>query len=291
MCYLAMRFIETGGAPMKRCITQLLPTVESNRNSLQPPTSRGNFSLQSGAYSNPLAYQVIAGRRLKVCGWNQREFQRRICSFTLALLSSLTGCGEGEQGAPNIQPQQPNVVSLDPQNWYLVYGSGMPPHPSAIAGGAWSFDFPSSANGGSVNYVQTPFNATKPLHNVSITFRVDSVSPQYQVIDPTDIPPATVRMFFEQRNDDLISADGRWWATASVYNLGSQDNTTLTITIPLTPDQWSNVYGQYDAQSFYASLENVGWIGVTFGGGKFAGHGVALNSGSARYILIDYHVN
>jgi hypothetical protein len=61
--------------------------------------------------------------------------------------------------------------------------------------------------------------------------------------------------------------------------------------VPLTPDQWSNVFGQRDSQSFYAALANVGWIGVTFGGQYFWGHGVALASGSAKYILVGFQVN
>ncbi len=89
----------------------------------------------------------------------------------------------------------------------------------------------------------------------------------------------------------LPDPNGRWWAGASVYNLGSQDNTTITFVVPLTPDQWSNVYGQRDPQAFYAALANIGWIGVTCGGQYFWGHGVALSGGSAKYILVDFQVD
>ena len=200
--------------------------------------------------------------------------------------SALTGCGI--QPPPDIVPAQANVVSLDPQNWYIYYSSGTPAHPLADADGAWSFGFPVS---GHVNYVQTPFNTTTALHNVTVTFKVESDAPDYRVVDASDIPPATVHVFFEQKNDDLIEPGGRWWAGASLYNLGSQDNTTITLVLPLTPDQWSDVYGEHDAQSFYAALANVGWVGVTCGGQYFWGHGVGLNSGSAKYVLIDLQVN
>jgi uncharacterized protein YndB with AHSA1/START domain len=167
----------------------------------------------------------------------------------------------------------------------------MPPYPSADIEGAWSFEFPSSATGGHVNYVQTPFRATTPPHNVSITFKVESSGAQYVVLDPGDHPPATFYLFFEQRGDDLSSADGRWWSHTGGYNLGSQDGLVLTITVPFTPDGWSNVYGQQDAQAFSAALANIGWIGVTFGGQYFRGHGVALGGGSAKFILVDFKVN
>ena len=67
-----------------------------------------------------------------------------------------------------------------------------------------------------------------------------------------------------------------------LYNLGSKDNTIVSFSVPLTPDQWSNVYGQRDSKSFYAALANVGWIGVTFGGQYFWGHGSHAQPAAVR---------
>lgn len=220
----------------------------------------------------------------------ERKLVRSVAAMTLAILICLPGCAEHTDGIvppPNIPPRQPNVVSLDPQDWYIFYSAGMPLHPFTDVEGAWSFLFPTT---GHVNYIQTPFNATTVPHSVHITFRVASDAPQYEVIDPNDILPATVRIFFEQRNDNLINPDGRWWADTSVYNLGSHDNNTITTIVAFDPSQWSNVDGQFDPQSFYAALTNVGWIGLTCGGQYFFGHGVALGSGAAMYNLVDFHV-
>ena len=129
------------------------------------------------------------------------------------------------------------------------------------------------------------------LHNVTITFKIESHAPKYLVIDPTDHLPATVHLFFEQKNDDGRNPNGRWWATWSKYDFGSQDNTTTTFVIPLTRDQWSNVIGERDATAFYAALSNVGWIGITCGGQFFFGHGIAMDSGSAKYAVVDLSVN
>jgi hypothetical protein len=226
--------------------------------------------------------------------------QRRrwlILANRLILLLSfgcLVGCGilgpQGTDGPPDILPQEPNVVSLAPQNWYIYYSAGMPANPVADIDGAWSIAFPSSESNGHVNYIQTPFDATTTPTSVTITFKVESASPQYVVVDPTDHLPATVRLFFEQQNDNLTNPDGRWWANASVYNLGSQDGLTLTYTVPFTSDQWTNVNGENDAQAFAAALQNIGWVGITFGGQLFAGHGVALSNGTATYVLISYTV-
>lgn len=216
-------------------------------------------------------------------------------SLAVCLLISSMGCGftgsTGPAGPPNIRPEEPNVVSLDPDNWYIFYSAGMPAHPAPDPEGAWSFDFPSSETGGHVNYVETPFNATTALHNVTVTFLVEDNAAQYVVTDTTDHLPATCRLLIEQQNDNLSNPNGRWWAQASMYDLGSQDNQILTISVPLTSDQWTNVEGQYDAQAFSQALENIGWVGVTFGGQYFAGHGVSVSSGSAKYILIDYSIN
>jgi hypothetical protein len=213
----------------------------------------------------------------------------KINAAVLALLSCLVGCAFA--GPPNIPPQTANAVSLNSQDWYIYYSAGLPPHPSADIKGAWSFDFPSSVTGGHVNYVQTPFNATTTPHNVSVTFRVESSAPQYEVLDPGDHPPATVHLFIEQQGDNLSSANGRWWADPSYYNLGSQDGGTISFNVPLTADKWSNVYGHQDGEAFSAALRNIGWVGLTYGGQYFWGHGVALAGGNAQFILIDYHIN
>ncbi len=167
----------------------------------------------------------------------------------------------------------------------------MPPHPSTDADGVWSFQFPNSATGGHANYVETPFSATTAPQSVTVTFEVESEAAQYVVIDPTDKLPATVRIFFERQDDDLSNPNGRWWAQASMYDLGSEDGQILALTVPFTSDQWANVDGHQDPQAFSAALKNIGWVGMTFGGQYFAGHGVAISSGSAKYILIDYRVN
>lgn len=218
-----------------------------------------------------------------------------LCTATslLLLLLPLVGCAgyaSGDRGFPDVSAAQPNVASLQPQDWYIFYSSKLGLHPSSDADGAWSFEFPSYQAGGHVNYIETPFTATVPLHNLTVVFEVESDAPQYVVIDTTDHPPATCRLMIEQKNDDLGDPNGRWWANASTYNLGSQDNQILTFTIPLTSAYWTNVVGQHDAVALAAALSNIGWVGMTFGGQYFAGHGVAISGGSAEYVLISYSV-
>ena len=155
-------------------------------------------------------------------GINGKYAVARAAIFAAAvlILASQVACGflsGGPSGPPlDASPQAPNVVSIDPQYWYILYSAGMPAHPSTDSEGAWSFEFPSSESGGHVNYVQTPFTATTTPQTVTITFEVESDAPQYVVIDPSDHPPATVRLFFEQQNDNLSNPNGRWWANAGL---------------------------------------------------------------------------
>lgn len=220
---------------------------------------------------------------------------RCLCSaFVFVGLALTSGCGFTGSGPnlPKDPPQVPDVVSLNPQDWYILYSSGVGPHPSNDPEGAWSFDFPlwdsAKETGGHVNYVQTPFEATQTPSYVTVTFKVESTAPHYTVFG--DKLPATCRLFFEQKGDNLVGPNGRWWAPVSMYDLGPQDNQVHVITVPLTPDNWTNVYGKQDANAFAAALANVGYFGLTFGGQYFAGHGAAIISGTSKFILINYEV-
>lgn len=122
-------------------------------------------------------------------------------AFTLILLICSLGCAGYSIGPPSVPPSQPNVISLDPRDWYILYSAGMAAHPSPNAAGVWSFPFPSA---GHVNYIQTPFTAATIPHSVSLTFRVDSTAPQYEVIDPNDVLPATAT--FSSSSRTTISA-------------------------------------------------------------------------------------
>jgi len=232
--------------------------------------------------------------------------ERNLCCHRLVivptavfvLLALLVSCDPHDPnyyfGPPNTPPQSPNTISPDPQLWNIYYSNHMPAHPSPDPEGMWSIDFPnygSWSDPGHVNYIQTPYRSTTIPQSISITFRVESTEPSYDVVDPSDRLPATVHLFFEQQNDDLTWPDGRWWAHPSLYNLGSQDGQTITYNIPFTYDQWSNVEAQSGQDALEAAWQNIGWIGVTFGGQFFWGHGVAMDSGTARYVLINIQVN
>jgi len=258
--------------------------LRSRQQLLQKPPGVGSIELVSGlvepARANP-----------------SRNCPRRLllaCVFSALALAA--GCGAASSTKPSLPadpPANPNVVSLNPQNWDILYSIGTPPHPAADPQGAWAIELPAAGSDptdpGHLGYVQTPFTATTTPQAVTVIFQVDADAAQYELLG--DVLPATCRLFFEQKNDDLVNPNGRWWANSSMYNLPSQTGQVVVTTVPLTPDLWTNVDGEQDPAAFAAALANVGWFGITFGGQQFAGHGVGVTAGSSKFVLINYEVN
>ena len=209
----------------------------------------------------------------------------------LLLLLAVCLCGCASSYHMDAAPQTMNAVSLKPQDWQFFYGADLGTSPAASTQGAWAFQLPDQP--GAVDYLETPFQTTKTPASITITFEVDSTEPQYNgAVDPTDTNPAHFHLFFERKDDGSLSnPEYRWWCGQSGYQLGSNDNHVLTITCPLTYDHWTDVYGQQDAAGFKDALNNVAWVGLTFGGNNYFGHGVDLTGGQAQFVLINYQVN
>src|SRR6478752_682259 len=173
---------------------------------------------------------------------------------------------------------------LSPSQWYLQYSAGVPVHPAAEQDG-WSFDFPvydepstncaKDKSCGHVNCITTPVNAAITAATVTMTFRIETTgAPIFQYgLNPNNncTNPAAVRLFI-QRQGDTLEADHefyRWWSKAAAELTPGW----LTLTVPLIPEQWLSVFGktgdldQVASASFHDALQNVGNIGMTFGGG------------------------
>jgi hypothetical protein len=195
-------------------------------------------------------------------------------------------------GCSAVRSSAPDVLSLQAQDWDIQYSPGMPAHPSPAADGAWFFDFP--ADPGSVHYVSVPYNQSAAHRSVSITFRITTTgAPFYNSLDTgCNNTPAHVRLYLQRQNDDMRSDGNRWWSNPASYELGSNDNQTITIEVPLTAEKWSGLSGQFGHSSlqsqqwFQNTLSNLGRVGMTFGGGCSFGHGVNISGGTARFTLI-----
>jgi hypothetical protein len=59
----------------------------------------------------------------------------------------------------------------------------------------------------------------------------------------------------------------------------------FTLTAPLSPDQWTSVFGQRGAEvssEFNTAISQLANVGFTFGG-TFAGHGVYVTGGERPF--------
>ncbi len=154
-------------------------------------------------------------------------------------------------------------------------------------------------NCNSVGYVTNSYSGPV-THSVSMTFQIVTTgAPSFNYVmesDNTCTTPASVRLFLERKNDDFTGEFYRWWANPVGYELQPMSG-NVTLTVALTPDQWSSVYGKvgnYDATTlagFHDVLTNLGRAGMTFGGGCFFGHGVNVSDGTARFVLINYTIS
>jgi hypothetical protein len=214
-----------------------------------------------------------------------------------------TGCG-----SPGNQSFGP--ASHTAKGWSIQYSPSMPSTPTAGGPGTWYFDFPTDPNYPacvynpdtlchSVNYVTNSYTESVS-HNVSMTFQILTTgAPTFNYMMETGntcATSATVRLFLERKNDDLTQEFYRWWSNPTVYDLQPTPG-NITLSVPLTPDQWSSVFGRFGNQNattlkgFQDALGDLGHVGMTFGGGCFFGHGVNISGGTARFALISYTVS
>jgi hypothetical protein len=99
---------------------------------------------------------------------------------------------------------------------------------------------------------------------------------------------ARVRLFLQQRGDTL-TAEELYWSLPYVELREGE----FTLTVSLSPDQWTSVFGQKGAEvpnEFNAAIPNLGNVGFTFGG-TFAGHGVLVTGGNARFVLKEFRTD
>src|ERR1051326_2964852 len=134
-------------------------------------------------------------------------------------------------------------LSLKPRAWTLLGNTSL----STAADGSLMFVFPQDM--WSVNYLYTGVRVKGQPSAIRVTLAVTTVgTPTWNyVFEPenTCIAPATVRPFINAHND-WNGEFGRWWSNPTAYTLGPG---TITLTVPLTPDIWSDVNGLFGASN------------------------------------------
>ena len=99
----------------------------------------------------------------------------------------------------------------------------------------------------------------------------------------------TVRFFFSTPG---FAYTNYWWSNPISMTLTGDG--TATLSVPLTPSQWSDWNGQNGASSpsvtagFNAAVAKVNQIGLSFGGGCFFENGVTTSDGSGTFALTGF---
>jgi hypothetical protein len=212
----------------------------------------------------------------------------------LSIILALTACIGGALSLASAQ----SAVPMSAQDWLILFSPGMPHHPTPQAGG-WYFDFPSAP--GSVHYVLVPVDMAA---TTSVSARVTVTTTGKPVFDYKLSPyntcnfPAHARFMLQERGDDLSGRNGkqyyRWWPRRGAYELAPG---SATLTASLTDlSQWSSVFGERADASpaatagFRQALAHLGYVGFTFGGGCFYGHGVRVSGGTARFAVHQFAI-
>src|ERR1700751_4690085 len=124
----------------------------------------------------------------------------------------------------------PDIVPQNAMSWDIQFSPGMPPHPSSS--NTWYFDFPNDPNYpacvqnnscASVHYVDTMYSQSVIHTSITMTFTVATTgSVVYNgnlQTDNTCSVPASVRLYFQQKGDNLSSDGYRWWSNPVAYQL------------------------------------------------------------------------
>ncbi len=186
----------------------------------------------------------------------------------------------------NGKPSSVGVLSLNPRDWPPL----VTPHPYALLSTAQGLavDLPTAPQ--TINYLTTgnvPRNVTWLTLSVSMTL---AGLPQWFINHGGSVPCVRPFLFAHRNNWSLPGwENARWWSNPDVFDLRTP---SVTLSVPMTPDRWSNAVGQMGTsqpEGFSSAIADVSSLGVTFGGDFFA-HGIGVTAGSARFTITDYRV-
>lgn len=204
------------------------------------------------------------------------------------------------------------LFSLTPSDWMVEYTglyetNGGPPGilpPSQGPNGEIYFNFPVEDGSNEcyfstqncVNYMVTDRVTSALSGSLVMTYQVQAdpgtvFKYQFNNDGNTCNTGPHMMLFIAKKNwkGDGGNNDGRWWSFP-VRVVLQDTGGPVQMVVPLTGDKWIQVWGHQAGetkaylQDFQAALSKPELIGVAFGGGCFAAHGVNV-LGQARFTL------
>ncbi len=229
--------------------------------------------------------------------------ENEICTGKKSGVFSVTGTDDTPR-KPLTSMQYFNVrepfaqTSPDPKFWQKIYwkdakGNRLPiSNPSVHPNGGVYFDFPDIAVGIAGYFTNLVGYVYLKGKSLRARFAIETEGPvefdhKTEPFNTSDFP-AHVRFYFQDAGGISPNELGRWWSNQKAVKLEQGE---FELEVPLTPNQWSSVYGksgdfsEETKKRFYRTIETPAEIGFTFGGGSFYGHGVRTKNGKARFIL------
>jgi hypothetical protein len=211
-------------------------------------------------------------RRRRACAivWiSKLRFLRFV--FLLALL--LVGCSGGGSASSTTWP------TPLPGQWATAFGE------NALAG--TTFDMPGPPG---IHYVYTPANGLAPGKTMTLTYTLTGDA-TFRPDDASDINPPTISLFIWQAGDNLTCAGAyAGYRQFLVTRLNLQFG-THTVSAVIEPADWTGCYPGEAASAFTEAVANAAYMGFTFSGQYFAGHGVDVVSGSATFTINSFTVH
>lgn len=221
----------------------------------------------------------------------------------------MAGKGNNRKRPPQPPPPPPVSGWMDRSKW-TVKVSNIDPN-------VWSstYELPTQELNDGLSFNFTPFPRVeskmmregKPLAGILMIQLVLDTTGAVEFLRTPEVgndcdAPAKVRVYVEHPDwQNWYMPDGsekpgaryqRWWSNP--IHVVLPELMTVDLNIPITPDQWSSVYGEFgDANSdaLYWFNKTMGVplaVGLAFGAGCFFGHGVYISGGTAKFTLKDF---
>ena len=108
--------------------------------------------------------------------------------------------------------------------------------------------------------------------------------------------PANVRFYFQTNTSGKFEFTDYWWSNPVSVDLEALKAGDQTLTVNFSdPAEWSDWNGQFgftEPVAFAAAVEDVQFVGLSFGGGCFFENGVGIvpGTGSGFFRLMDFTV-
>jgi len=228
--------------------------------------------------------------------------------LALASTLALVACNSGGGSSPPPPPPPPTsgappiTVMLQlpaGSGWTQQYGGGFKLN---VTGQTFNFAFPTNVNPpltqtgtNHVNYIVKSVAPLTTAKSITFGFTVAQTAnaAYYYKFEPTNTcpTPGSVTPYFQQVADNGQEDTYRFWANS--YKTPIVPG-THNVTVLFDPTKWGSVFGHVASTvlaGWQAALANPQAIGMTFGGGCFDGHGLALSAGSSTFTLNSFTVN